>query len=122
MAMCLMSSCAISPNAQPFVKPVTILVVKKIVDKKPGNADKIAKLLDKFDLLADTATKGLTLQDFLNVAKEVDIDSDWAIFASSLYDIYKVKLENEKVETAAKALKDAVQYVREILLIVKPSK
>ncbi len=107
---------------KPLVLPATVLVLKKPIEKDPSKADKFLKIADRLDTLVDVTEKELTLDDFLKVSKDLGVDKEWAVLASSVYDIYKPKVDTQNLSAAKAAVKEFAKVIRDAVNVLKPTK
>lgn len=94
-------SCQFTPSQDVAIetigRPITTIIVKKYIDKKPKNRLGVINLIQ---LLENYSGKSLDLKDFAELSKSAKLDSDWALLMKSIYDQYKpsIKVDSNEAE------------------------
>ncbi len=116
-------------DAKLLITPVAFIAATRTIDKSKDKSEAIAKIKDaaaSIELAVSVLETGeLTRTQFMSLIMKTGTDPEIAYLASSLFDIYQVKLSEaqlNKTEVAAQILKQIAQGLKDAAILAESQK
>lgn len=116
-------SCQFTPEqvkmADSIGRPIAVIQVKRYAEKKPYNRVKIISFISKVE---NYSKETLELSDFVELAKTVKLDPDWAILMDSVYNSYRGGFAISNKEKVEKVKTYMLGILKDAILLAEPQK